>query len=172
MCRYYPVSSDDLMKISGIGSVKLERYGEYFINEIKNYLDNTPDLDLKRSRPDDADSAPRQKKKPGETILKTHELYKQGLSLENIAVMRNLSVSTIAGHIERLMQKGEDIDIGCFVDRSKRRQIEDLFVKLKQWQLNPVIEHFKGSVSYEEARLVRASMLGRSRNEIRDAANG
>jgi ATP-dependent DNA helicase RecQ len=172
MCRYYPVSSDDLMKISGIGSVKLERYGEYFIREIKNYLDNNPDLDLKRSQPDDADCAPRQKKKTGETIVRTYELYKQGLSLENIAVMRNLSVSTIAGHLERLIQKGEDIDIGCFVDRLKRQQIETLFLKLKQWQLNPVIEHFNGTVSYEEARLVRACMLGRTRDKSRDAANG
>ena len=172
MCRYYPVSSDDMMKISGIGSVKLERYGEYFVEEIKKYLDNNPDVKLKRSRPDGPDFAPVQKKKPGETIEKTYELYKKGLSLDNIAVMRNLSVSTIAGHLERLIQKGEDIDIGSFVDHLKRQQIENMFLKLRQWQLNPVIEHFKGSVSYEEARLVRASMLGRTRNESRNAGNG
>jgi hypothetical protein len=41
---------------------------------------------------------------------------------------------------------------------SKRDKISNHFSTLKSWQLNPVIEHFKGTVSYTEAKIVRAYM--------------
>jgi uncharacterized protein YpbB len=82
-----------------------------------------------------------------------------------MAKLRHLSSSTIAGHLERLIQDGRDIDIDRFVDRAKRKQIEELFLKLHLWNLNPVIEHFNSTVSYEEARLVRADLMRRLRIE-------
>ncbi len=42
MCRHYPVSSGDMRQISGVGDVKLERYGNDFISEIKSYLESNP----------------------------------------------------------------------------------------------------------------------------------
>ncbi|HWR59894.1 MAG TPA: DNA helicase RecQ [Thermodesulfovibrionales bacterium] len=37
MCRHFPVTSSDMRGISGVGDVKLERYGEAFLREIKYY---------------------------------------------------------------------------------------------------------------------------------------
>jgi ATP-dependent DNA helicase RecQ len=42
MCRTYPVSSADMRGINGVGDVKLERYGIYFMDEIRRYLSNNP----------------------------------------------------------------------------------------------------------------------------------
>lgn len=42
MCRSYPVSSADMKRISGVGDVKLERYGRYFMDEIRRHLSNNP----------------------------------------------------------------------------------------------------------------------------------
>ena len=164
MCRHYPATLSDMRKINGVGEAKLERYGEYFIHEIKNYLDNNSDVLVKIEQLDNSDGLPPKKKK-GETIEKTYELYANGLSLDDIASLRNLSSSTIAGHLERLIQDGRDIDMDRFIDRAKRLQIEELFLKLHQWNLNPVIEHFNSTVSYEEARLVRADLMRRLRIE-------
>jgi ATP-dependent DNA helicase RecQ len=164
MCTYYPVTLSDMRKISGVGDAKLERYGEYFIQEIQNYLNDNPKITIPDRQSIDQPPPLAKggrwdfKKKISETIEKTYELYKKGLSLKDIARIRNLAVSTIAEHLERLIQNGYDIDIDRFVDRLKRQKIEELFLKFKQWNLNPVIEHFSGTVSYEEARLVRACL--------------
>lgn len=170
MCMYYPVTLSDMRRISGVGAAKLERYGEYFIREIQNYLNDNPGIiSTDKQSANEAMKIPPHpplskggrgdfKTKESSTIEKTYELYKKGLSLEDIIRIRNLSVSTIAGHLERLIQNGYDIDIDRFVDRLKRQKIEELFLKFKQWNLNPVIEHFSGTVSYGEARLVRACL--------------
>jgi ATP-dependent DNA helicase RecQ len=42
MCRSYPVSASDMRRISGVGDVKLERYGMYFMDEIRQHLNNNP----------------------------------------------------------------------------------------------------------------------------------
>jgi len=48
--------------------------------------------------------------------------------------------------------------MGQLVDAEKLDKIENLFSTLQSWELNPVVEHFKGTVSYDEAKLVRAYM--------------
>ncbi len=42
MCRSYPSTASGIRKISGVGDTKLERYGEDFISEIRQYLDENP----------------------------------------------------------------------------------------------------------------------------------
>ena len=44
MCRYYPESFSDMRKISGVGDVKLERYGDFFLREIAKYLADNPGI--------------------------------------------------------------------------------------------------------------------------------
>lgn len=38
MCREYPASSSDMRKISGVGDLKLKRYGSFFLREIAEYV--------------------------------------------------------------------------------------------------------------------------------------
>lgn len=42
MCRQYPVTSAELRRIAGVGDVKLERYGDDFLGEIRAYRESTP----------------------------------------------------------------------------------------------------------------------------------
>jgi ATP-dependent DNA helicase RecQ len=165
MCRYYPVTSMDMRNISGVGDAKLQRYGDYFIREIQEYMNDNPDISADSIRPSHSENRPSDRKKKGETVEKTYELYKEGFSLEDISKQRNLAPSTIAVHLERLIQNGYDIDISSLIEPLKRRRIEELFLKLRQWTLSPVIEGSNGTVSYEEARLVRAHLLHKNQNK-------
>jgi ATP-dependent DNA helicase RecQ len=162
MCRYYPTSAAEMRKCSGVGEVKLERYAETFIAEIKKYLDEHPDISTESISSIDHDFSAkesRQKKKPGQTVEETYALFQQGLSVEDIATRRGLASSTVTGHLERLIRDGRDIDPGRLVDPIKREEIEKLFRASRQWNLGPVVEQSDGAVNYEEARLVRALLL-------------
>lgn len=158
MCRHYPASLSDMNRISGVGNAKLERYGEVFLLEIRKYLKENPGISA-TAEVAQAGIIQAQKKKKGETLERTYELYLEGLSIDEIAKLRNLSSSTVAVHMEKLILSGYDIDIERFVDGPKKKKIEELFRKTRQWTLNPVIEHFAGAVNYGEARLVRACMM-------------
>lgn len=166
MCRLYPVTLPDMRRISGVGDAKLERYGEDFVAEVRKYRIDNPGIKVPEGRPDDftypQDDRSRRKKK-GETVEETYELFKKGISLDDIARLRNLSLSTVTSHLERLIRDGKDLDIDLLVDPVKRKEIEEFFLSVDQWALNPVIEHFNGAVSYEEARLVRAWVFGRTK---------
>ena len=160
MCRYFPATLPDMRRISGVGDAKLERYGEDFVREIKKYLCENPGISIPKSQPSDFDHVNRPKtKKKCETVEDTYELLKLGLSLEDIAKQRNLTTSTIAAHLERLIRGGREIDIDRLIAPEKRKEIGNVFLSLGQWNLNPVVERFNGAVSYKEARLTRAWLL-------------
>ena len=160
MCRRFPSTLPEMKKIGGVGDTKLERYGEDFIAEIKRYLDENPGISIPAADPVNAcDISFSQKKKKSHTVEETYEFFRKGISPEDIAKLRNLAPSTIAAHMERMIMEGRDVDMDRLVEPAKRQMIEKFFLSGKEWGLNPVVEHFTGAVSYEEARLVRARLL-------------
>jgi ATP-dependent DNA helicase RecQ len=50
MSRHYPVTSAEMRRVHGVGDVKLERYGDDFIAEIKAYVDGNPGLQGRSKR--------------------------------------------------------------------------------------------------------------------------
>ena len=167
MCRHYPSTRESMARISGVGEAKLERYGDDFIAAIRSYLDEHPDIMVpERAVPVGEAEMPR-KKKRGDSAEETYDLYLQGLSMENIAKLRNLALSTVSVHFEQLMGEGRDIDIDRLIDPARRREIEALFRRAQRWNLGFVVNNSNGSVSYDEARLVRAYLLrGKAAEDI------
>jgi ATP-dependent DNA helicase RecQ len=164
MCRRFPLTLSDMRKISGVGDSKLERYGKDFIREIGQYLDENSAISASAAETGDPGRAGHGKKrKKGETVEVTYELFKGGMSLDDIAKLRGLTPSTIGSHMELLLVDGHDIDADRLVDPAKRLKIEECFLSVfnssRTWDLNPVVEYFKGEVNYEEARLVKALLL-------------
>jgi len=158
MCRCYPATLDALKKISGVGDTKLERYGDAFLREITAYLSENPGITAPDTGQTGSNDNPSKRKTRGESVVKTYELFSEGLSLEEVARRRNLSISTITGHLEQLIRDGRDIDMDRLVDPGKRTAVERVFRTLNLWNLGPVVEHFNGTVSFEEAKLIRASL--------------
>jgi len=156
MCVYYPSTLDEMITISGVGETKLERYGTDFTKEIKAHLDENPNISIPERNPVVLPVSTPQQNIKGGTIEKTYEFFKEGLSIKEIAKERNLATSTITGHLENLIRDGRDIEIDRLIDPAMRNTIEELFLTLKTWNTGPVVEHSKGRVSYDEAKLVRA----------------
>ena len=162
MCRYYPAALPDMRRISGVGNVKLERYGDAFVQEIMRYLSENPGIPIPDAAPHGRDytrTGSHGEEKTGETVEETYRLLQKGLFMDAVARQRSLTPSTIASHIEKLIQADRDIDIDRLVEPAKRREIEDMFSTIKEWGLKPVVEAGNGKINYEEARIVRAHMM-------------
>jgi ATP-dependent DNA helicase RecQ len=83
-------------------------------------------------------------------------LLDDGLTLKEIAVLRGVTEATIIGHIEKLVEEGEKVDLKHVLPNKKVvTDIEKAFKKLKTEKLSPVYEHLQGKYSYEMIRLVR-----------------
>lgn len=88
---------------------------------------------------------------------KTQEMLKEKLTVEEIAERRKLSVDTIIGHMEKLLELKEKIELEhTLPSKSDVTKIKKAFKELDTRKLTPVFEHLKGKSSYQDIRLVRA----------------
>ncbi len=139
MARDLPRSLEAMQYITGVGEQKLRQYGEEFLAAIRYYRSLV--------RPGSAQA---------ETYQITREMEAGGLTIEQIARKRGLSASTIAAHLERLVLNGCKIDLNRHVSAETRKKIEALFQTYGRHRLKTIIEASGETVTYEQARLVRA----------------
>ncbi|MEN9338254.1 MAG: hypothetical protein RIQ41_568 [Candidatus Parcubacteria bacterium] len=89
----------------------------------------------------------------------TQEMLASGMALKDIADTRGLSVDTIIGHIEKLVELGEPVQIAHVLPVKKDVQvITKAFTKLDTRKLSPVFEELNGKYTFHQIRLVRASL--------------
>jgi len=138
MERARPMSETDFLEISGVGQRKMEVYGDEFIAEIRAYLSEKP----------------KKKRQKGDTYKKTYDLYKEGLSIDDIAKKRELSTTTIFSHIAKLYTEGKDIDINQFITSQEIVQVKAAKEKLDNPEtLKPYFEYFEEKMEYFKIRL-------------------
>jgi ATP-dependent DNA helicase RecQ len=140
MERARPMCETDFLEISGVGKRKLEVYGEDFIAEIVAFSN---------------EKIAKRKKKDTHKI--THELYKEGLSIEEISEKRNLKPTTIFSHLAKLYTDGKDIAINSFVTKAEVEKIRIAKDTLENPQaLKPYFEYFNSEIDYFKIRLALA----------------
>lgn len=160
MSIYYPDNPSAIADISGVGEMKLERYGDIFLNAITEYcsargIASTHGKETRRRQAPELKSS---------TIQMTHDLCNKGMTLEEMAKKRGLAVSTIASHIERLILSGKDMSIDSLVPVKKQGVIIKAFDDMRLEALKPIKERLGDGFSYEEIRLVRAKRIGKNRS--------
>jgi ATP-dependent DNA helicase RecQ len=163
MSAELPSSQRELLRIPGIGERKALDYGDAFVSAIASYVEQTgakpltpqPANQLKlpalRSRPAG----------PGPSVLATLRSFRAGRTLSEIAAARNLSLSTVEGHLEEAIGAGQEIEIDRLVNEDKRRAIEAALQDLGPSPLKPVMERLGHGYTYGELRLVRAALGAR-----------
>jgi ATP-dependent DNA helicase RecQ len=92
-------------------------------------------------------------------MQETLELYKQNLTIGEIARKRNLTTGTIASHIEKLILSGEEIGIDELVDIDKQEHIMRTMSILGSEKLAPIKEELGDEYTYEEISLARAHKM-------------
>ena len=165
MAHYYPQSEDSLLKITGVGRVKLRDFGNEFLNAIRAYAepkgieDRAGAATLGRPREPERPSnrRPPRDSAIGSSLQKTLEFAREGLPIEEIATRRRLSPSTIATHVEGLIESGQIEDHAPYIpaDRDLAR-ISQAFEHTGDSLLKPVYESLGGDFDYWELRFARA----------------
>ncbi len=132
-----PMSESEFLTISGVGQRKLEVYGEEFIAEILDFMGS------KIKKP-----------KKTDTHLLTYELYKKGMTIDEISIQRQLKSPTIYSHIAKLYMDGKDINIFDFISKSDVEAVHMAKVELGGAKaLKDYFEHFNEQMDYFKIRL-------------------
>ncbi len=141
MAEVRPLTVEEFTQLNGVGDYKAEKYGQSFVEAIRAYMGDQDII----------------KKPKGMTYVETLELFHQGLSIEAIAQKREMAVSTIAGHLARLYEKGENIDLTQFL------LPDDLMMAKQGWRasgystsMGKVKEQVGDSLNYTRLHLALA----------------
>ena len=161
MAACFPTTSEDLLKITGVGESKLNRYGPVFIETVAAFLKSHPDLAPFRSNDSPAaesDISPvSSAARAGTgTVETTWDLVRQGFSLEKMAVRRKLTPQTIRSHIEALILAGRAVDLNRLVDPKKQAYLTELFAGRSAARLREIMEASDGSLTWDEIALMKA----------------
>ncbi len=156
MVSQRPQSEKELKNIVGVGEKKLKSYARPFLSIIEEFAMEAPAPKVKPSSDvlEKTDSV-------NETLL----LIKQQFKLEEIAEQRQLTTSTIATHIEKLMHLGE-VKLSDVIDLSESevKQVTELLLEQQpteadSYPLKPVYKLLGGAYSYEVIRCIRANLI-------------
>jgi hypothetical protein len=153
-----PVTLVGLLDIKGFGKKKVKAFGAEIIAIIKKYCkenavevsETEPSADEHEGLNDSEDS---EKPKKPDTKLQSCHLFTEGKSVEEIASLRGMAVSTIEGHLAHFIGTGE-LDITKFVTPEKLEIITDYFSTSENLLLGPAKAVLGDNVSYGELRCV------------------
>ncbi|MBK0403134.1 DNA helicase RecQ [Adhaeribacter sp. BT258] len=142
MAAEKPTNRVAMLSVSGVGMVKYENYGYDFINEITRFI---------------SEQTEQGNKVKGATHLATFELYKQGLSPEEIAKARDLNPVTIYSHLATLFEQGYEINIGKYLSQAEYNAIAVAIKALPaDAKLKDVFEYLQEQYDYFKIRLATA----------------
>ena len=133
MCAQKPVDMAGFMDIHGVGEHKAKQYGMVFLKAIAEYEGG---------------------KSKGDTYKATYELYKQGKSIGDIAVERNLQETTVLSHLAYLIKQGKEIDVFDFLTLDELDKISGAKDEIKDTsKLKPYFELLQEKISYGKIRI-------------------
>jgi ATP-dependent DNA helicase PIF1 len=104
------------------------------------------------------------KKEKGGTFQDTLDLYRQGISVEEIASVRGLALSTIKSHLSKWILEGE-IDVRNVLPEEMVKQVENYMEANNVLSVSPLLEHFGDKYDANDMRMVVNSMLYKRKSE-------
>ena len=147
-----PLTSQAMLRVSGVGPAKLERHGEAFLAVISGHVHGS------QSRSEKGAGMVNRPRRGG-SHDQTHLLLRQGMSIAEVAEERGLTEGTIVAHIERLNATGNQVDVQPLLPPpQKTERIKVALTTSEDGRLAPVKELLGDDYSYEEIRLVRLAI--------------
>ncbi len=147
ICDVLPRSEKELLKISGMGKIRVNKYGSQILEAIEVYCKANGINKFNEQKKED--------KKPTKQI--SLELFKSGLTVKEIAKERSLTPATIESHLASFIPSG-DVDILELIDIKRYKKIINAIEDTKFKNLTELKEKVDKSFSFMELRMVLLSM--------------
>ena len=161
MATMYPITTEELQQIQGVGAGKAKRYGKEFLDLIKQYCEENG-----IERPEELRVRTVAKK----SIIKVkiiQSIDKQ-LALDDIAETLGLSFDELLDEVEAIVYSGTKLNINYFIeeviDDDHVDDIYDYFSESETDSLEAAINELGDEYSEDEIRLVRIKFLSEMAN--------
>ena len=174
MCLKFPLTKEEFLKVSGVGEVKAEKYGEKFIWAVKEYaLKNniecikTPQIiensNVTYSSEVNEENVKKQEKE--DTRIVSYNLYKHGKTVKEISEERKLSQVTVENHLIYCARAGFEINYPDFFSAEKEELILKAIEKIGGEKLKPIKEALPDEITYTEIKFALCKLEAGDKHE-------
>ena len=150
MSEFCPIDEKSLLSIKGVGEVKLQRYGNEFLNTIKQYFKESgkkpPEISTAQCEPKPQEDVP--------SHIISLNMYKNGASLKEIASIRELKEITIQDHLIKCQIEGQDVDLSPLIPEKYKSLIIEKIKELGGEKLKPIKDALPDEVDYMAIKAV------------------
>jgi ATP-dependent DNA helicase RecQ len=158
MAAYYPQSMTSLLKISGVGQVKLRQYGETFLEVIRTYCE-------KHELQENSKETTRPKSDSSRRYIMVAEAYNAGETVQSLMERYHVTAGTILDHLTRYLNAGNilrnssDLESLTSVTSEQRAAAFEAFEELGPSVLKPVYDRLNGNLTYDDLKILRLMYL-------------
>lgn len=178
MAAYYPQSRESLLKISGVGQVKLSQYGEAFLNVIKEYCVKHGLEERAHALTTSTGSVQRPslshkgrgESELGERTRIVGETFNEGGTIQSLMERQGVTKGTILDHLTKYAMAGNQLrnggDLQAVTSATPEQQQATFaaFDEAGTMYLKPVFDKLNGALNYDELKILRLLYLA-SRQE-------
>ena len=161
MTYKYPIELDEFKNINGIGEGKVKKFGNYFIDLIKRYIDEN-----NIERPEDLilrTSGEKSSKK-----LSLIQNIDKKIPLDEISQSRGIEFNELLSELESIVFSGTKLDIDYYVeeilDEDQQDELKEYFMDSESEDISQALEEFQGDYEEEELRLYRIKFINEVSN--------
>ncbi len=159
MSYYFPQSEEKLMGIYGVGSAKMKKYGDIFLDIIRAYCEehNIKERSRDLNRRINKSTSSRKHDRVGRE-------YNSGKSINHLAEQFGVKKVTILSNLKKFVDDGNSIDPAGVLEASElsERKRDEVFESMKRIGpelLKPVYEDLNKEVDYNELRILQLAYL-------------
>ena len=162
MCTHYPINTEELKQISGVGAGKATKFGAPFVDLIKKYVE-----DNEIDRPIDMVI----KSAANKSALKVYIIQNidRHLNLEDIAASKGLTYEEILREVESIVNSGTKLNLNYFIDEvideDKQEEVYDYFRTAEIDSIDDaLVELGTDDYTREEVQLMRIKFMSEMGN--------
>ena len=142
-----PRTETALLKVNGMGKIRVKKYGKEILEIIETYCKENGINRLNEQKKED--------KKSSKQI--TYELFRSGMTIQEIAKERSFVTNTIESHLASYIPSGE-VDILELIPIEKYKKLVKAIENVEFTNLTELKEKVDDSFTYGELRMVLSSM--------------
>ncbi len=165
MAAYYPQSGKSLLSIAGVGQMKLEKYGDAFLEVIKAYCEKHGLSERQRITltPNPSPSGRGEQLAPRTRIIA--EAFNNGASVQELMEQYGFVANTILDHLMKFvvagnkLHNGESLQAFTSATPDQQQAVFTAFDEFSPTYLKPVFDKLNGALSYDELKILRLLYL-------------